>query len=171
VEIHADAAREFPSLRIAQFAALVHGSLHLFTRILESTTTADIAGLLNVTAGAYWDAHYHLGDDSQKSGKKHLGTDSVRNIMINTIGPIQFLYAHHYGLRKQREQAVQLLESLPPERNHIITEWRKSGWEPVSAAHSQALLQLYHRYCTPRRCLECGIGLSIIRAAGGSGIR
>jgi len=153
----------FPSLRIAQFAALVHRSLHLLTRMLEKTTAAEISALLDVTASAYWDTHVRLDEPQQRCMKKRLGEASVRNIIINTIAPVQFLYAHHHGMKAQQQQALQLLEAIAPEQNSIIALWEAAGWQPVSAAQSQAMIQLYNHYCTPRRCLECSIGLSIIR--------
>ncbi len=154
----------FPSLRIAQFAALVHRSLHLFTRILERPTVRELTELLQVTAGTYWDTHVRFGEVQQVASPKRLGDASIRNIIINTIAPIRFLYAHHHGMREQQVQTLQLLEAMAPEQNSIVTVWRETGWEPVNAAQSQAMLQLFNGYCSPRRCLECGIGLNILRS-------
>ncbi len=158
----------FPSLRIAQFAALVCRSLHLLTRILERTTVSELAALLHVTAGAYWDTHVRFGEVQQVAKTKRLGDASVRNIIINTIAPIRFLYAHHHGMREQQVQALHLLEAMQPEQNNIVAVWREAGWEPLNAAQSQAMLQLFNGYCSPRRCLECGIGLNILRSGSGS---
>jgi hypothetical protein len=159
----------FPSLRLAQFAALVHRSLHLLTRILESTTAEDIHELLDVAASPYWDTHLRFDEPQSRSVKKRLGAASVENIIINTIAPMQFLYAYHHGMQARQRQAVELLESVAAEQNSIVGLWQRNGWNPANAAQSQALIQLYHRYCTPRRCLECSIGLRIIREEGAAG--
>jgi hypothetical protein len=153
----------FPSLRIAQFAALIHQSLHLFTKFIETATIKEIKPLLNVTAGGYWDKHYRLGEPQKESSDKHLGISSVHNIVINTIAPIKFLYAQNQQTADQQEIALQLLESIPAEKNKIITLWNTTGWEAENAGQSQALIQLYNNYCSSKRCLECSIGLSIIK--------
>lgn len=153
----------FPSLRIAQFAALVHRSLHLFTRIINSSSLAEMEQLFEVNASAYWDNHVRFGEEQQKSTPKNLGTDSVRNIIVNTIAPIRFLYSARSGLGDHCESALELLEQLPPEHNNIIQEWAGARWKPHHAGESQGLIQLFNRYCSQHKCLECSIGHSIIR--------
>ena len=156
----------FPSIRIAQFAALVHKSLHLFSQIIEIHTIKEIAPLLDVTASEYWDTHFVFDEEANKTpSAKHLGDVSVHNIIINTIAPIQFLYAYKQGLSSQQEKALQLLDTVPAEKNKIIRFWDDSGWKAINAAQSQSLLQLYNNYCSSKRCLECSIGLNIIRSA------
>ena len=154
----------FPTIRIAQFAALVHQSLHLFTRLGEANTLEKLTSLLDVTASGYWDNHYRFDDGSHKSKPKRLGTDSVFNVITNTIAPVQFLYAHSQGRLAESEAALQLLDALPAEDNHILRLWSGHGWKPVSSGQSQALLQLFNQYCSRKRCLECAVGLSIIRS-------
>lgn len=153
----------FPTVRLAQFAALVHKSVHLFSQIIETYSVKEITPLIEVTASEYWDTHFRF-DEEATFAVKHLGASSVHNIIINTIAPIQFLYARRYGIQSQQDKALQLLESVPAEKNNILDVWTSSGWKAHSAAQSQALIQLYNGYCTPRKCLECAIGLSIIRS-------
>jgi hypothetical protein len=156
----------FPSVRIAQFAALVHRSLHLFSQIVESHTVAEIKPLLDVKASAYWDTHYRFDDEAnEKAMPKALGKTSVENIIINTVAPIQFLYASRQGAEALRERSLQLLEAVPAEKNNITTIWEAHDWVPENAAQSQALIQLYNNYCSQKRCLQCTIGLHILRPA------
>lgn len=155
----------FPTIRIAQFAALVHKSLHLFSQIIEVNTVKEISPLLEVQGGSYWDTHYRFDEETiEKPVAKKLGKSSVQNIIINTIAPIQFLYAARQGVDGLQEKALQLLDEVPAEKNHIIDEWNVTGWKVQNAAQSQALLQLYNRYCTSKRCLECSLGHSILRS-------
>ena len=154
----------FPTIRIAQFAALVHKSLHLFSKIIEVNSVKDISPLIEVQASSYWDTHYRFDEEAEKPSVKKLGKSSVHNIIINTIAPIQFLYASRQGVDGLQEKALQLLDEVPAEKNHIIDEWMTTGWKVQNAAQSQALLQLYNNYCTSKRCLECSLGHSIIRS-------
>ncbi len=96
----------FPTVRIAQFAALVHKSLHLFSQIIETHSVKEIAPLLDVRASEYWDTHFRFDTAPQKVSPKELGESSVQNIIINTIAPIQFLYATRQGTARCREHEV-----------------------------------------------------------------
>ena len=155
----------FPTLRIAQFAALLSKSVHLFSQIIETHTVKEIEPLLDVTASRYWDNHFQFDVEQKKAIPKSLGYSSVQNIIINTIAPIQFLYATRQDTHRLQERALKLLESVPAEKNNIISLWEDNGWAPENAAQSQAMIQLYNNYCLPKRCLECTIGLNIIRSA------
>ena len=155
----------FPTIRIAQFAALIHRSVHLFSQIIETHSVREIQPLLDVTASDYWDTHFQFDVAQKKAVPKSMGDSSIQNIIINTIAPIQFLYAARQGTHQLQEQALQLLESLPAEDNAILRVWAENDWKAENAAQSQALIQLYNNYCSAKRCLECTIGLHIIRSA------
>lgn len=153
----------FPTIRIAQFAALVHQSFHLFSQIVETHSVKEIVPMLEVTASSYWDNHYRFDEETEVSSAKNLGKSSAHNIIINTIAPIQFLYAQAHGTEKDQERALQLLDTIHAEKNAITDKWMSYGWKPANAGHSQAMIQLYNNYCTKKRCLECSIGLSLMK--------
>lgn len=154
----------FPTLRIAQFAALVHRSLHLFAQVINSASLAELEDLFAVTAGSYWDDHVRFGEQQQKALPKQLGKESIRNIITNTIAPLRFFYSGRSGLGDHCETAVALLEQLPPERNRILEEWQAAGWVADNALEAQALIQLFNRYCSLKQCLHCSIGYTLIRS-------
>jgi len=154
----------FPTVRIAQFAALVHRSLHLFSQILETHSVKEIEPLLDIKASEYWDTHFRFDAVQEQPSPKTLGHSSIENIIINTIAPIQFLYAARQDTARRQEQALQLLEAVPAEKNNITRLWEENNWPAANAAQSQALLQLYNNYCTSKRCLECTVGLNILKA-------
>jgi hypothetical protein len=154
----------FPTVRIAQFAALVHKSLHLFSQIIETHSVKEIEPLFDVAASGYWDSHFRFDVLQDQVAPKALGRSSVENIVINTIAPIQFLYAARQDTIKLQERSLQLLEAVPAEKNNVMRIWSENNWPAANAAQSQALLQLYNNYCTAKRCLECPIGLNIIKA-------
>lgn len=155
----------FPTVRIAQFAALVHRSVHLFTQIVSAPALADVSALFQVTAGDYWDNHFRFDEPQQNSAPKHLGKDSVMNIIINSVAPVQYMFALKSGTAPYDfDTAFHLLEKIPAETNAVITEWKQYGWPAANAAQSQALLQLYTHYCQQKRCGECSIGHVIIKS-------
>ncbi|MBS1615035.1 MAG: DUF2851 family protein [Bacteroidetes bacterium] len=154
----------FPSIRIAQLAALVHQAPGFFHELSEHPSLKDTVNSLKVHASSYWDTHYRFDETPSRKTVKKLGTDAAQNIIINTLAPIRFLYAHTQGRAEESEKALQLLENLPAEDNRILRIWAAHGWLPRHAGESQALIQLYNRYCSNKRCLDCAVGLSIIRA-------
>lgn len=154
----------FPTVRIAQFSALIQQSVHLFSQVIETAAVPDMCRLFDVTAGSYWDTHFRFDDVQEKKTPKHLGLASAHNIIINTVAPVRFLYALRHGQANQQERALQLLDEIPAEQNNITAIWQAAGWGPLHAAQSQSQLQLYRKYCSSKRCLECSIGLGIVRS-------
>ena len=153
----------FPTVRIAQFAALIQKSVHLFSQIIESGSVKELHSLFQVSASEYWNTHFTFEEVQKRSTVKALGSHSIDNIIINTIAPVSFLYAHYHGNIRDQEQALNLLSSVPAEKNKYTALWEENNWKPRNAADSQALLQLYNNYCSGKRCLECSVGLNIIK--------
>jgi hypothetical protein len=61
----------FPTIRLAQLAMLVHRSDHLFSKVLEIEEVTVLKEWLRVTANDYWHYHY-LFDQSVATRKKFL---------------------------------------------------------------------------------------------------
>ena len=152
----------FPTVRLAQFAALVHQSAHLFSKILEADSVRALENLFAVQPADYWLTHYQF-DKPSPPRTKMLGRDFVHLLIINAIVPILF----HYGRLKSdpnlQNRALRLLEELPPEGNVIMDGWAALGMRSLHAYQSQALLHLKTRYCDAKRCLECGVGNFILK--------
>lgn len=155
----------FPAIRISQFAALIHRSSSLFSKIIEMQDITGIISLFSVKASEYWDSHYSFETASPEE-EKALGEDSVFNIVINTIVPFVFIYGKTSGKQELCERAVSFLEQAPPENNKITRVWKSSHITAHNALESQALIQLFNNYCQPRKCLRCNIGAILIRSTG-----
>lgn len=156
----------FPSIRLAQFAMLIHQSLDLFAKMMEMRSEAEIAPLLDIQASEYWKNHYRPAEESQRKSPKKLGRQAVQNLIINTIAPMQFLYARLQGAADLVDSSVELLQSIPPEDNRILREWKAINIVPKDAAESQALIQLFSNYCSPKRCLDCAVGNFLLKPGG-----
>ena len=152
----------FPTVRVAQLAMLVHTSVHLFRQSMEATSLKTLTTLYEVGVSDYWLTHYRFGSVSA-SRKKHLGKDAVRLLIINTIVPLVFVYGRHKADSEILNRSFRWLEALPAEENHVIDEWKALGVVPDSAAQSQGLLQLHRHYCSTKQCLRCGIGAAILK--------
>lgn len=152
----------FPTVRIAQFGALIHQSSALFSRILESESLDELRKLFDVSASEYWNNHYNFNKVSKDDHPKKLGETAFNNLVINTIVPMLFVYGDQHLDQKMKDRALFLLEKLPPESNQIIMKWNELGIESRSAFETQALLQLKNKYCEPKKCLNCQLGAKII---------
>jgi hypothetical protein len=155
----------FPTIRIAQFAMLVHKSMELFAQMMEITKAKELLPLLDIHASPYWDNHFRFGEFTDDKQVKHLGKDAVFNIMINTVAPMQYLYARLQGKSSLHENSLNLLQSLKAEHNKITRTWEEAGVRAKDAAQSQALLQLFSQYCSTKNCLNCAVGNRLIRKA------
>lgn len=161
----------FPSIRIAQFAALIHQSSHLFSKILETSEVKSIYQMFDVSAPDYWDNHYHFIKHNEKAKegqttpkrKKNLGKNMVENILINTICPILAMYDRFQLNGNYLDRAFQWMRTLPCENNRYTREWEKINIPNSSAWDSQALLHLTKNYCMGKRCLDCSVGNKILR--------
>lgn len=153
----------FPTLRLAQFALLIHQSVHLFSKILEAPDVKALSSLfsIKITEG-YWLTHYSFGTEHQAKAKS-LGEDTVDLLLINTIIPFLFLYGKQKADEHYTDKALALLEEIAPEHNQIIATWQVLGARTASAYDTQALLQLKNCYCDKKRCLDCAIGNAILK--------
>ena len=152
----------FPTVRIAQFAALIYKSSALFSKIIETPTINQLIELFDVQASAYWDNHYKF---NSLSGNvvKHLGDSARNNLIINTVIPFLFVYGDHNNKTFLKDRALEWIDKMPAENNSVIGKWGSLGVRPQSAFETQALLQLKNRYCAEKRCLKCHVGNKIIR--------
>lgn len=152
----------FPTIRLAQMAKLYHQTAHLFSKVLAVRSLKEVENLFDIQLSGYWKEHYLFGKTSRPKVKR-LGKSTIHILTINTIAPILFLYGKEKDLPAYCELALQLLESIPPEVNHLITKWENMGFKPTNAYQSQAMLELYKSYCQPKNCLTCAIGSAILK--------
>lgn len=150
----------FPPVRLAQLAAVLHARPALFDALLTAADLPTLLRFFQVPTSTYWRNHYRPG----VAGKvPALGKSSIYLLVTNVVVPLRVAYAHHTGQQEQVESAVSLLTLLPPEHNHLTDDYAALGFQHRSSADSQGLLALHRAYCAPRRCLQCAIGSRILQ--------
>ncbi len=152
----------FPTVRLAQLAMLVHESLHLFSKIKESKTVSEIKQLLNITANDYWHYHY-LFDEPTAFKKKNLGQQMIDNTLINTVAVMLFAYGEYHKENQYKDKALQWLDAVAAEKNSITNGFKQTGIIIKSAFDSQALIQLKNNYCSLKKCLDCAVGNKLLK--------
>ncbi|HEX7845002.1 MAG TPA: DUF2851 family protein [Chitinophagaceae bacterium] len=152
----------FPTIRLAQLAMLVHHSAHLFSKIKDAKSVKEIREWFAVTANDYWHYHYRF-DEASAFKKKQLGASMIDNIIINTVVPMLFAYGNYHNEQKYKDKALQWLEETVAETNTITKGFAELGVENKNAFDSQALIEMKNEYCNKKRCLECGVGNSLLK--------
>ncbi|MDR1671882.1 MAG: DUF2851 family protein [Bacteroidales bacterium] len=155
----------FPTVRIAQFSALIYRNEHLFAGIV-GTNDKQWEQIFEIEASPYWDTHYVFGKSSPER-RKIFGKTAYYTVMINTIIPFLFVYGKERNKEDYCICAMELLENLPPEHNAILSRWKTLGFANDNAFVSQALLQLKNEYCAAKRCLHCAFGNVIVKRTKG----
>jgi hypothetical protein len=151
----------FPTVRLAQLAMLVHQSVHLFSQVKESSSLKEVSSLLDVTSNDYWHYHY-LFDEATAFKPKKMGASMINSLLINTVVPAVFTYGLYHSQDAYKIKAAQWLESIPAEKNAITTGFIQLGATNKTAMDSQALIQLKNEYCNQKRCLDCAVGSKIL---------
>lgn len=154
----------FPTFRLAQLSALYGRQPYLFEQVMQCREIADLHQLLiDVTPSPFWETHFVLEKMTTSHATK-LSQPFIEHISINAFIPVIFSYGKYMGDDGLQAKALKWLEQLKAEKNKIIQKFRALTLSASSAADSQGLLQLKQDYCDQKKCLQCGIGLSIFKS-------
>ena len=153
----------FPTVRLAQLAMLLHKSVNLFSAIKESKSLEELEDLFKVQANDYWHYHY-LFDESSNYLPKQLGKQMIHSILINTIAPWFFAYGETMNEPMYKKKSIDWLMEASAEKNHIVSGFQQLGVDCQSAFDSQAILQLKSYYCDQCNCLDCAVGHAVLKA-------
>lgn len=151
----------FPTIRLAQLAMLYHKQQNLFTEIIATHSMDDFYKLFEVGVSSYWENHYQFEKESPKK-KKQFSKSFIDLLVINTMVPFQFAYAKSQG-KEISEQLLRLLETIAPEKNIIIEKFSNFGVNSKNAFETQSLLQLKNNYCNHSKCLQCALGIQLLK--------
>ena len=151
----------FPTVRLSQLANLYHLQQNLFSIISHSNTLKSIYEVLEVSTSEYWQTHYQFDKESPKK-KKKLSRSFIDLVIINTIIPLQFAYSKSQG-KEISEDLIQLIHEVAPEKNAIMDKFSSFGIKSKNAFETQSLLQLKNEYCNKNRCLDCAIGIELLK--------
>ncbi len=155
--------QNFPTLRLAQFAALIVSANHLFAKVLAFKDYRNSQQLFeNLPVHPYWQNHYHF-NKTAKQVSVQLGKESIANILINTLCLFLFTFGKVMDQANYITRCFYLLENIGAENNAVIKQYVAAGVDVKDAYHSQAILQLKKTYCNEKKCLNCGIGIKILK--------
>ncbi len=151
----------FPTIRLSQLANLYHKHQNLFSKIIAAKTLKEIYEVFEISVSEYWQTHYQFDKISPKKSKS-LSKSFIDLLIVNTIIPIRFAYTKNQG-KEISEDLIDLLQQVSSEKNAIIDKFASFGIKSKNAFDSQSLLQLKNEYCNKSRCIECAIGMNLMK--------
>ncbi|WP_281237738.1 DUF2851 family protein [Flavobacterium praedii] len=151
----------FPTIRLSQLANLYHKHQNLFSKISGLNAINAIYDFFCISVSPYWQTHYQFDKESPKK-KKILSKSFLDLIVLNTIIPLQFAYVKSQG-KEASEDLITILNEIDPEKNSIIDKFGSFGIKAKNAFETQSLLQLKNEYCNKNKCLDCAIGMELLK--------
>jgi hypothetical protein len=152
----------FPTVRLAQLAALLHRSTQLFADILQQDELDELRKKFSVEVSGYWQSHYGFGKPS-KVAQVSMGEESLGNILINSVIPTLAAYATETGEERFFDRALGFLQKIKSEGNSIVRAWADLGLKAASAFDSQGMIEQMNSFCKKHNCLNCAVGAAILR--------
>jgi len=152
----------FPTVRLAQLAAVLANRQSFFATILEAQTIKQYEALFMAEVSDFWQQHFTFSLEPTKATKT-MGKGSAHNLIINVAVPLLAAYAQFTSDRAHLEKAIEMLEKVKEASNKITRLYEELGWKARTAADNQAALSLYKNYCQPVNCLQCAVGNKILK--------
>lgn len=152
----------FPTLRLAQFAAFFGHGCQVLSNFNQLSNLNQVMNIFNISVSEYWKTHYSLGGN-KVNNTDTLGKDSAEKIIINAIVPFLFFYSRKVNQDLLRENALELLSNCKWEENKKTKLFLKLRKPDYSAADSQAMINLFDNYCSKKRCLNCNVGMDLLK--------
>lgn len=154
----------FPTIRLSQLAHLYSRETSLFSKCIEAKNINDIYKIFDsITASEYWDVRFNFGKNPGRFRKKNLTKDFVDIIILNTIIPIKYDYYKNFN-EDITDEILNLYENIKPENNITIQKWKNINMNIKSALESQSLLFWHESSCKIKNCLNCDIGLQLLKS-------
>jgi hypothetical protein len=147
----------FPTVRLAQLSAILIRRPSLFNWLLDSFNKDS-----ELRVSGYWQQHYYFGKMTDKA-PGFMGEVSWQHLWMNVVPPLQYSLAVKRGSSTQHIAAA--FGSLKAENNRITRRWEKAGVYMETALDSQSYYALFQQGCKLRKCLECPVGIELLKSA------
>lgn len=158
--------QNFPHRRIALLSRALLGGFSLLSDMRSlAGDPEELRKLFSWRPDGYWETHFDF--DIPGHGDAALSRQAIDLLMINFVAPMIYAYAADSGMIDNAERAMAIWDSLPPENNMYIRQWKNAGIDALNAADSQALLQLRKEYCDKNNCLQCRFAAALLKSSAG----
>ncbi|MGB6093145.1 MAG: DUF2851 family protein [Moheibacter sp.] len=153
----------FPTVRLMQLATLYSSYQNLFGYLMGSRSFKKIEAVFyDLAYPDFWKNHFTLEKESSRISVKSISADLIERLIINVVIPIKFVYSKSLGTDAS-EELIEWLRELPAEKNSVIAGYSKLGLKAENAFESQSFLELKKHFCNQKKCLNCAIGVQILK--------
>ncbi|MFT5820133.1 MAG: hypothetical protein ACI8ZM_001367 [Crocinitomix sp.] len=155
----------FPDLRLAQFNIWLNNRPHTNSFLTANMDIENWRQGFNIELDVFWEHHFRLKGATHKLVTTNLTDGFIDLIFINAVVPYIYAIGLWEGNDDYTKQAQHILKQIKPEKNTIISEWKKTGVKIGSAFETQSLLELKKQGCNRKKCLFCALGKTILSRA------
>ncbi|MBN9311956.1 MAG: hypothetical protein BGO40_07860 [Chryseobacterium sp. 39-10] len=153
----------FPTIRFSQLASLYSGNQNLFSKLMTAKNATELYCIFeNIAASSYWNNHFNFGKLSSVTNEKKLTKDFVDIVLLNAVLPLRYTY-YKNSEEAISDEILDVYRQISAEKNTVIAGWKKLKLPVENALHSQGLLFHYQNFCEKKACLQCGIGLQLMK--------
>ncbi|NOQ71205.1 MAG: DUF2851 family protein [Crocinitomix sp.] len=152
----------FPDLRLAQFNGWLNSRPLTNDFLTANWDLENWRDGFKVELDPFWKNHFRLKGPANKLVTTKLTDGFIDLIFINAVVPYIYAIGLWEGNDAYAQQAQKILKQIKPEKNTIISEWKKTGLNVASAFETQSLLELKKQGCNRKKCLFCALGKTIL---------
>jgi hypothetical protein len=152
----------FPSQRIASFAALFYHRPNIFQKIIQESNLEEAKEIFNYGISEYWKNHY-LPDKPTSKPIQGNGVSFIHNLFINCLVPFLFCFGRERHHEEIEEKAMDWAGKIKAESNYITKKFMNNNIRPNNSIESQGMLQQFNYYCKFKKCLDCSVGTYLLK--------
>lgn len=151
----------FPLIRLIQWISFLSGRSQLWSDLLEARDLKSLYKLFALKPVSVLPVVKLINPNTSMTCVSW-SKQTTDVLLINAVCPILFAYGAIYQNQVLIQRAVNMLEKIKPEHNHIIHMWKSFNFVFSHSGHSQGGIQLYQKYCVLKKCTSCSIGHEIL---------
>jgi len=152
----------FPSQRIASFAALFYHRPNIFQKIIQESNLEEAKEIFNYSISEYWKNHY-LPDKPTSKPIQGNGVSFIHNLFINCLVPFLFCFGRERNHEEIEQKAMDWAGKIKAESNYITKKFINNNIRPNNSIESQGMLQQFNYYCKFKKCLDCSVGTYLLK--------
>ncbi len=156
----------FPTIRVVQLAKIYCAQHALAQKIIETESLDELRDcfLAEIVSG-FWLNHFTIEKESEPRTKR-IGKSTIDVIIINAVVPFLFALATYNKDVSFKRKGFGLLEEMNAEKNTHVKKFEEMGFPVCNALESQGVLGLYGSFCKKIKCLNCKVGIFLLKNNG-----
>lgn len=151
----------FPTIRLAQLAALLHKKPRLIPEIFEAKNLKELMAIFDSTISPYWQNHYAPGKIKAQR-QLQLSKEGIYNIIINSVIPLWVWEGFRSENSIFMDRSEFILKEMPFENNKYTRIFEALNPPNKNAFDSQAAYYQAKEFCEKKQCIKCKIGQKIL---------